>query len=423
MTGKRPALPATTVAALIGLAIGLGAGAAIHASGNAVWTSAALKIGVIGTLWTHALRLLVLPLVITNLVVAIARMHDARALGRIGGLALLVFAAMLAAGAIFTLLAVPPLLARFSPGAGMLASLHAARAAPAPPAAGSAADWILALVPTNFVQAASGEDILPIVLLTVAFAVALTRLGAEPRARMLGFFEAAFEAVLVMLGWVVALSPVGVFALALELATRTGASSAGAFGFWVALVSGLMLAFTALLYPVTAWIGRVPLSRFARAALPAQTVAVGTRSSIASLPALMEGAEARLGLPAEVAGFAIPLAVSTFKLNRTISSIAKLMFLAAAYRVHLDPAHVATFALIIGIFSFSTPGIPSAGTVQSTPAYLAAGIPLEGVVLLNAVDAIPDIFKTLLNVTSDLSAAAILARLTGKRAVAVRPAA
>ena len=407
-----------TLGALLGLIAGLAAGALIHAARNPALVDFASTLGAVGTLWTNALRMLVLPLVISNLVVAIARMADARAVGRMGGLAVAIFSAMLAAGAAFALLLTPPLLARFSPDPAVMAELHSAAAALTPSLPGAAkapgaAEWIVSLIPVNLARAAAEDDLLPIVLFTVLFALALTRVAPEPRRVILGFFQAVFETVLVMLRWVLALSPLGVFALAIALAAHTGSASVGAFGFWVALVSGLMLAFTLLLYPLTAWIGRVSLRSFAFAALPAQAVAIGTRSSLAALPALLEGAEQRLGLPPAVASFAIPLAVSTFKVNRTISSVAKLLFLATLYRVHLDPAHVASFALIVAVLSFSTPGIPSAGTLATMPAYLAAGIPIEGVVLLNAVDAIPDIFKTLVNVTSDLSAAAILTRLIG----------
>jgi len=405
----RGGFPAITVGALIGLVLGLAAGALIRSGADPRLIAFASGVGGAGTLWTNALRALVLPLVITNLVVAIARMQDARTVGRMGGLAVLIFAALLAAGAVFTLLAAPPMLARFSPSAAMMEALHAAPRAASEAAQGAAAD----------------DDILAVVLFTVLFAVAMTRIGAGPRHTLLAFFEAAFEAVLVMLKWVLRLSPAGVFALALDLALHTGVASAGVFGYWVAMVSALMLAFTLLLYPLTALTGRVSMRAFARAALGAQTVALGTRSSLAALPALLEDAEHRLGLPSEVAGFAIPLAVSTFKVNRTLSSVAKLMFLAKLYGIHPDAAHLATFSLMVGILSFATPGIPSAGTLASMPAYLAAGIPIEGVVLLNAVDAIPDIFKTVLNVTSDLSAAAILNRLLGNpapRAVTARAA-
>ena len=421
-----PAARWITLGSLAGLVAGLAAGVGVHATRNHAFIDLASNVGVLGTLWTNALRMLVVPLVVSNLVIAIAAMSDARAVGRLGGLAVLIFLALLAAGAAFALLVTPPLLARFSPSpamlealrsAGAMGGLAAARAATVP----TLADWLIGLVPVNLARAAAEDDLLPIVFFTVLFALALTRVAPEPRRTLLGFFRAAFDVVLVMLNWILSLAPVGVFALAFALAAHTGPGSFGAFGFWVAMVSGVMLAFTLLLYPATALLGRVSLARFAHAVLPAQTVAVGTRSSLASLPALLEGAELRLGLPPAVASFALPLAVSTFKVNRTLSSIPKLLFLAALHQVHLDPGHVASFAAMVGILSFSTPGIPSAGSLATMPAYMAAGIPIEGVVLLNAVDAIPDIFKTLVNVTSDMSAATLLARLTGAGAPAPAP--
>ncbi len=408
-----------TVGALVGLATGLAAGIGIHASRSAELVQLATSLGVLGTLWTNALRMLVLPLVISNLVIGIAMIQDGRSVGRLGGLAVLIFAAMLAAAAAFAVLVTPPLLAHYSPAPSVVAALHSALPGVGPTAAATKmptlADWLIGLIPSNVIRAAANDEILPVVLFTVLFALALTRIAPEPRRALLGWFQAVFQAVLVLLRWILAFSPIGVFALALALAARTGSGSVGVFGFWVVMVSGVMFAFTLLLYPVTALLGRVPLGRFAYALFPAQAVAIGTRSSLAALPALIEGAEQRLGLPALVAGFALPLAVSTFKVNRTISSAAKLLFLASLYRIHLDPGQIASFAVIVGILSFSTPGIPSAGTLATLPAYLAAGIPIEGVVLLNAVDAIPDIFKTLLNVTGDMSAAAILARITGAK--------
>jgi len=140
-------------------------------------------------------------------------------------------------------------------------------------------------------------------------------------------------------------------------------------------------------------------------------VAVGTRSSLASLPALIQGAEGGLGMPRPVSGFVLPLSVATFKVNTSISSVTKFLFLAAAYGIDLDLPRVVTFVVASLMLSFGSPGVPTApGSVTRLPAYLAAGIPLEGVVLLSAVDAVPDIFKTLLNVTADMSVATIVAR-------------
>lgn len=407
-----------TIGALSGLLAGLAAGVAVHGAHDAGMVRFADGLSVLGTLWMNALRAIVLPLVVSNLIVAIALMQDARAVGRLGGAAVALFVAMLAGAALFAGLVVPPVLARFAPDATVRAALHeAAHGIAAVPPTGAAstsfADWLGSLVPDNIVRTAAAGDLLPIVLFTVVFALALNRIAPEPRRTLLDLFRAAYAATLVMMRWALAFSPIGVFALGFALAAHTGAGSVGAFGYWIVLVSALMLACTLVLYPVTALFARVPIGRFAYAALPAQSVAAGTRSSIASLPALIEGAQQRLGLPPAVAGFALPLAVSTFKLNRTPSSVAKLLFLAALYGVPLDPAHVIAFVAMVGLLSFSTPGIPSAGTLASIPAYLAAGIPLEGVILLNAVDAIPDIFKTMLNVTGNLSVAAILTRIAG----------
>ena len=422
---KAAPLPSVTIGALIGLAAGLAAGIAVHAAGVPALVSIAAGLGTVGDLWTNALRLLVIPLVVANLLLGIAATEDARAVGRLGVMSLAIFAGMLALGAGFALVLTPPLLAGFSAGPATVAALRAA--APGIAAASEAAptfrEWLISLIPSNLFRAAVDEQVLPLVVVTVGFGLAVTRLAPERRRTLLDLARALLDALFVALGWVLRASPLGVFALAFALAARTGAESVGTFGVWVALVCGLMLAFTALLYPLTAVLARVPLGRFARAVIPAQTVAIGTRSSLASLPALLEGAEHGLGLTPAVAGFALPLAVSTFKVNRTLSSVAKLLFLAALYHMQLDPLRVAGFVLTVGTLSFATPGIPSAGSVASLPAYLACGIPIQGVVLLNAVEAVPDIFKTLLNVTSDLSAAAILARFAGAVPHAARAAA
>jgi Na+/H+-dicarboxylate symporter len=174
------------------------------------------------------------------------------------------------------------------------------------------------------------------------------------------------------------------------------------------LISLVLILVTLLLYPFTAVAGRVSLGRFARAVAPAQVVAFGTRSSLASLPALVAGGQRHLALPPSATGFVLPLAVATFKLNMTISGPVKLLFLAHVYQIPLGASQLAAFLLTEVIISFSTAGIPSMGTVRSIPAYLAAGIPVEAIFILNAVDTIPDLFKTILNVTADMSAATVL---------------
>jgi Na+/H+-dicarboxylate symporter len=159
----------------------------------------------------------------------------------------------------------------------------------------------------------------------------------------------------------------------------------------------------------------VRLGDFARAAAPAQLVAASTRSSLASLPALVDGGTRALGLSEAATGFLLPLSVSTFKLNRTLSAVLKVLFLAHVFGIDIPPARMAAFIATVVILSFTALGVPGGGGAFKTlPAYLAAGVPLEGIIILEAADAIPDIFKTVLNVTGDLAVAVLLTR--GERA-------
>lgn len=216
-----------------------------------------------------------------------------------------------------------------------------------------------------------------------------------------------------MVRWLLRATPIGVLALTYGLALETGLGATTLLFAFVIIVSTVMLLFTALIYPVTAVLGGVTMRDFARAVAPAQLVAVSTRSSIAALPAMIEGATSRLHLPSISSSFILPLAVALFKPNRTISSTVKLLFVAHAFGVSLDIWTIATFLATVTLLSFSSVGVAGGGSAFKTlPAYLAAGLPIEGVVIMEVVETIPDIFKTVLNVTGNLGAATIVARGT-----------
>ena len=202
----------------------------------------------------------------------------------------------------------------------------------------------------------------------------------------------------------------GVFALAFPLAARLGAAAAGALGYFVALSAAMCLVLLLAVYPLAVVAGRVPLRRFARAAAPAQAVAFGSRSSLASLPALIDGAERRLGLPPAVTGFCLPLAVSTFKLGAPVVMLVGLLVMGRLYGVPIDAADLAQATAAAALLSFSAPGVPGGALLVAAPIFATAGVPLEALGLLLAVDTIPDMFRAPANVTADLAVAAILAR-------------
>jgi Na+/H+-dicarboxylate symporter len=214
------------------------------------------------------------------------------------------------------------------------------------------------------------------------------------------------------------LLPLAAFALAFVSGADKGLTVAGNVGLFIVVSCAFLFALTLLMYPIAVIVGRVPLRAFAAAAAPAQTVAAGTRSSLACLPALLEGAERDLQMRPEVAAFVLPLSVSTFKLNLALTQPFNLLFIAAMFGMHLTPAFMLTFTATMLLLSFTTAGIPSGGAFVSLPFYMALGIPVEAFTLFKVADAVPDIFKTILNVTADMTVATIVARFASAKSPA-----
>jgi Na+/H+-dicarboxylate symporter len=356
----------------------------------------------------------VIPLVISLVITGVASAAKTGAIGRMGARTLLVFFLMLAGAAI---LALPLGIATFSwlshlvtvrpelpPGAAEAASSLSAGA----PVVGFSA-WLLSLIPTNPIAAAANGAMLPLILFTLLLALAIAHAPADGRDTLLRFFGALGDALLVLVGWVIWLAPVGVFALMLPLGAHGGAGLAGAVGFYIAAYSIGCVLFTLLLYPALAMLARLPMRRFARAALPAQLIAFSSSSSIASLPALVRGAEDDLKLPKDVTGFVLPLAISTFKFAAPVSWTFGSLFVAWYYRVDLGPTAYLTIAFAAVFLAFAAPGVPRGAFLMLTPLFLSIGLPPAGIGILIAVDAIPDLFATVLNATGDLAAAVFVA--------------
>ena len=412
-----PRRPGPTALVLLSLAAGLILGAAAAGTRNASILALADYLAPVGTLWTNAIQMTVIPLVVSLLVTGVAATADPRHVGRLGRLgarALPVFVGLLLLGGAFTVVVAPLSLDRMAipPEVamtlrGMAASGAAAEGARQMP---SLVQRILDVVPANPLKAAADGAILPVIVFVLTFAVALTRLGAERREPVVRVFQAVADAMLVVVRWVLAVAPIGIFALAVGLGARMGVSAAGVLLQYVVTLSAVLFAFTLALYPVAWLLGGVSLRGFAAAAAPAQAVAFGSRSSLAALPALVAGARDRLNAGAAVAGFALPLAVSVFRINVPIAWVVGALFLGRLYGVPLDLPQLAWLVVTATLISFSVPGIPSSSLFLLSPVLVDLGLPAEGAGILIAVDAIPDMFKTTVNVTSHLATAAIIGR-------------
>jgi len=163
--------------------------------------------------------------------------------------------------------------------------------------------------------------------------------------------------------------------------------------------------FTLLLYPVVTILTRIPLRKYAAAALPAQLIAFSSSSSLAALPALVDEADTTLRLPKDVTGFVLPLAVTMFKFAAPVSWTFGTLFVAWFYQRDLHAAQYATIAFASTFLAFAAPGVPRGAFLMLAPLFLAIGLPIEGIGMLIAVDAIPDLFATVLNASGDMAAA------------------
>jgi Na+/H+-dicarboxylate symporter len=201
-----------------------------------------------------------------------------------------------------------------------------------------------------------------------------------------------------------------VFALALPLAARLGLAAAGAVGYYIVVVVAVSSLFILLLYPLVRFGAGIGFRPFARGAAPAQAVAFSARSSLASLPAMIEGGERHLGFPPIIRQFFLPLAASTFRMGGAVGIPAGVLFVARLYGVELAPAQLATVAFTAVLLTFSIPGVPGGAILVMMPVLAAVGLPPQAAGLLLGVDTVPDMFRTTANVTGTMAAATILAR-------------
>ncbi len=366
----------------------------------------------VGRLWLDALTMTVVPLVFSLLVTGIlGAAHDARR-DRVALRALLWFAGLLAGGCLIAA-ASTTLLLQLWPVGDAAAQLRAP--AGAAPAIGGAADWVSGIIPTNPIKAAADTAMVPLVVFALFFGFAAARIEETLRRALQTVFRGIAETMLVIVQWVLLVAPIGVFALAFSLGARAGAGAVGVLAQYIVVVASACALIGVLAYAIAAFAGRLSPARFARAALPAQVVALSTQSSLATLPAMIEAAPA-LGVERAAAGIILPLAVSIFRAASAAANIAVALYLAAVHGIVPGAGTIALGALVAAAVSLAAVGLPAQVSFFATigPVCFALGVPVELLPLLLAVETIPDLFRTVGNVTADLA----VTRLAGASGVA-----
>lgn len=397
---------------LAGLVAGFLLGLALAGSASPLATTVVAILGPVGTVFVDLIRMTALPLVVSLLVASVGTMAVPGRLGKAGARAALVAVVLLVTAATAGVFVAAPILAHVQIDHAAALALGASSAGPAgtaaPGGASAVGQWLDDLVPANVFKAAADGAMLPVILFALLFGLALARVEEARRAPVARVFAGAADAMQRLVGWILELAPIGVFALAVPLAARLGLSAAGAVVAYVTLVVALtVVAAGVLLYPVGIVAGSMPVRAFVSYLAPSQAIAFAARSSLAALPAALEGAE-RAGLPASSARFVLPLGVSIFHFGTAVAQTVGALFLARLYGVTLGPADLATLVVAVVLTTFAIPGIPGGSIIAMAPVLTAAHLPVEGIGILLAVDTIPDMFRTTANLTGAMTLAAVL---------------
>lgn len=389
------------------LIAGLGLGVLL--SGSALSATLIESIALLGTLWLRALQMTIIPLVASLLVLGLAQMVDSARAGAAARRFVALVLLVAVAGGVFTAFALPLALEAFpipDTASGFLADT--------PEDTGQIPgilEFLKSLVAPNIIAAAGETAMLPVTLFFALLAVAITRLPQEQGAVLLSFFHALANAMLQIIGWVLWIAPLGVAALAFGVGLKSGGGAFAALVHYIMLVSAMGGFILVLAYALALVFGGQGLGRFARGVLPAQAVAVSTQSSLASLPAMLESA-GRLDLRPSTAEFVLPLAVAIFRATSVAMNLAVALYVAALAGVEVPPPLIAigiAVAVVISVGSVSLPGSISF-VVSIGPIALAMGVPIEPLALLVAVEMLPDIMRTLGNVTMNVAVTSVVDR-------------
>jgi proton glutamate symport protein len=403
-----------TTRVLLGLLTGFALGLALAGSTSPAVGTLLAVLAPIGTIFINLIRMTVIPLVASMLIASVGSLASSGALGRAGARAALLAVTLIAITAVATVLIAAPLLARMpvDQAAAMALRDPATSTAASTPAAAAPAlgQWFIDLVSPNVVKAAADGAMLPVIVFSVLFGVALAGVTAERREAVLRVTQGIADAMQRLVSGVLELAPFGVFALAVPLASKLGLAAAGAVVTYIVLVVLLTIAAAAvLLYPLGIIGGRMSPPSFVSFCAPAQAVAFASRSSLAALPAMVESGE-RAHLPPVVARFILPLAASVFRIGAAVAMPVGVLFLARLYGATLSPAQLASVVFTVVLSSFAVPGVPGGSIIAMVPVLAAVNLPIDGIGILLAVDTIPDMFRTTANVTGSLTVAAVLRR-------------
>jgi Na+/H+-dicarboxylate symporter len=383
---------------LVGLVAGIAAGF--------IFGPRAVVLEPLGTLFIKAIRMVVVPLIASTLVMAVAGLPGRAALGRMGvrafGFFLVSLCVALLIGIGFGLL--------FEPGAGLSAETRARllegqnvpRVDPA--SRPSLVDTLLAAVPDNPLRAAAEGNVLQVLLASLLFGLAASTLSDERRRPLVEIATSAAEALFQVTRWILVLAPFGVFGIMAAVIGRSGLSVLWILGAYVLVVLGALAAQIVLFYgSVVFFAAPGRLGKFLAAARPPYLIAFATCSTAAALPVTLKSMETEMGISRRVASFVLPLGAAIGRDGSAIYQAVTVVFVAQVYGVDLGLPALMTLMVTAMLAALAVASIPAAGFVNLAVLLTALGLPLEGAALVFGVERPLDMFRSSTNLLGQLA--------------------
>ena len=402
-------LNSLTARIFYGLVIGIGIGLWVHSAGSdptvLAWINVPSKI------FLNLIKCIVAPLIVTMIVVGVAGSSDLQQLGRMGVRTFAYFIAVTTVALFVGLFAVNLV----QPGIGV--QLPTATDASTQTIAANAAkltpqQHLINIVPQSFVKAAADNEVLPLVVFSLIFAIAVL-LIREKGKPIVELCESIAEAMFVFTGFVMKLAPIGVCAAIAETVGRSGPGVLANLAALVLTLYGALIVFVfAVLLPIALW-ARLPIRRFVALVREPAVLAFTTTSSESALPMVLENMQA-YGVPKRIVSFVVPLGYSFNLDGSTLYLSLASVFVAQAAGVELSWGQQLLMVATLMLSSKGIAAVPRASLVVLAGTLSAFGLPLEGIALILGVDVLMDMARTATNVLGNCLASAVIARWEGE---------
>ncbi len=384
---------------------------------------AAVLVGIapVGTLFKNLLSMVAIPLVATALFAGLAKLGELRTLGRLvvrtlgffWATSLVAIALGFAVGSL--------MLPRAAVTPERQAILRAAAVDPATiqsaaQSVPTGVQFIVQLVPANPFKAAAEGNLLPVIVFVTIFGIAAATLPLDKRAPLIGLADAATDALIRIVQWVLVIAPIGIFALVAPTAAQYGWEVVRAMLWFIAAVITGAALFIAVVYlPSVALIAHLAPRRFLRAAFPSMMVAFSATTSMAALPNMIDAADKDLQIPRPVSSFVLPLGASINRAGSALFQAIAVLFVARLYGIPFGFGQMFQAAVAVFLASLTVAAVPSGGVISLFPAFQATGLPVAGLSILFGLDRISDMFRTMTNVTGHLASAVVVASIENRK--------